>query len=83
MVVENDEISTKIIRYLSAEKGGRVTFMPLNRVHAPRTNYPNNPDVVPLLKKLKFGPHFSAAFAQVKNPSEWLLFEVTFSCSEI
>ncbi|MCO5576606.1 hypothetical protein L7F22_030421 [Adiantum nelumboides] len=65
VVVENDEISTKIIRYLSAEKGGRVTFMPLNRVKAPHTNYPNSPDVVPLLKKLKFDNRFSAAFGQV------------------
>ena len=29
-VVESDEISSRIIRYLTAEKGGRVTFMPLN-----------------------------------------------------
>lgn len=65
VVVENDEISTKIIRYLSAEKGGRVTFMPLNRVKAPKTNYPNSADVVPLLKKLKFGSHFTPAFGQV------------------
>lgn len=65
VVVENDEISTKIIRYLSAEKGGRVTFMPLNRVKAPKTNYPNSPDVVPLLKKLKFSSRFTPAFAQV------------------
>jgi structural maintenance of chromosome 3 (chondroitin sulfate proteoglycan 6) len=79
-VVENDEISTKIIRYLSAEKGGRVTFIPLNRVHAPKTKYPNNPDVVPLLKKLKFSSHFSAAFAQVKSPLDCL---DTFSCSAL
>eukprot|EP00250_Pteridium_aquilinum_P002812 c13037_g1_i1 orf=123-3737(+) len=65
VVVENDEISTKIIRYLSAEKGGRVTFMPLNRVKAPKINYPNSPDVVPLLKKLRFGSRFTPAFAQV------------------
>ncbi|KAI5060757.1 hypothetical protein GOP47_0025177 [Adiantum capillus-veneris] len=65
VVVENDDISTKIIRYLSAEKGGRVTFMPLNRVKAPHTNYPNSPDVVSLLKKLKFNSHFSNAFGQV------------------
>ncbi|KAH7436477.1 hypothetical protein KP509_05G021600 [Ceratopteris richardii] len=65
VVVENDEISTKIIRYLSAEKGGRVTFMPLNRVKAPHANYPSGPDVVPLLKKLRFDGHFLPAFGQV------------------
>lgn len=65
VVVENDEISTKIIRYLSAEKGGRVTFMPLNRIKVPKANYPDSPDVIPLLKKLRFSSHFMPAFAQV------------------
>eukprot|EP00249_Psilotum_nudum_P021227 c28024_g1_i1 orf=174-3791(+) len=65
VVVDTDEISTRIIRYLSAEKGGRVTFMPLNRVRAPKVSYPNSADVVPLLRKLKFSPHFTPAFAQV------------------
>lgn len=65
VVVESDEISTRIIRYLTAEKGGRVTFMPLNRIRAPHVNYPHNPDVVPLLKKLKFSSRFAPAFAQV------------------
>ncbi|KAL3684701.1 hypothetical protein R1sor_002723 [Riccia sorocarpa] len=65
VVVEHDDISTRIIRYLSAYKGGRVTFMPLNRIRAPDIRYPTGPDVVPLLKKLKFAPPFHAAFAQV------------------
>ncbi|KAJ7531678.1 hypothetical protein O6H91_14G053900 [Diphasiastrum complanatum] len=65
VVVDTDDISTKIIRYLSAEKGGRVTFMPLNRVRSPKVAYPNSPDVVPLLKKMKFSPIFMPAFAQV------------------
>ena len=65
VVAESDEISTRIIRYLTAEKGGRVTFMPLNRIRAPHVNYPHNPDVVPLLKKLKFSSRFAPAFAQV------------------
>ena len=67
VVVELDEISTRIIRYLTAEKGGRVTFMPLNRIRAPHVNYPHNPDVVPLLKKLKFSSRFAPAFAQVSS----------------
>ncbi|KAL2642026.1 hypothetical protein R1flu_009613 [Riccia fluitans] len=65
VVVEHDDISTRIIRYLSAYKGGRVTFMPLNRIRAPDIRYPKGPDVVPLLKKLKYAPSFHAAFAQV------------------
>lgn len=65
VVVENDEISTQIIRHLNSSKGGRVTFIPLNRVKAPRVTYPQSSDVIPLLKKLKFSPNFTPAFAQV------------------
>ncbi|CAM8970304.1 unnamed protein product [Rhodiola kirilowii] len=65
VVVETDEISTQIIRHLNAQRGGRVTFIPLNRVMAPRVTYPHGNDVVPLLKKLKFEPKFEPAFGQV------------------
>ncbi|KGN54455.2 structural maintenance of chromosomes protein 3 isoform X1 [Cucumis sativus] len=65
VVVENDEISTQIIRHLNSSKGGRVTFIPLNRVKAPQISYPQSSDVIPLLKKLKFSPNFSPAFSQV------------------
>ena len=67
VVVENDEISTLIIRRLNAEKGGRVTFIPLNRVKAPHVNYPQSSDVIPLLKKLKFSRNYTPAFAQVRD----------------
>ncbi|CAH2060877.1 unnamed protein product [Thlaspi arvense] len=65
VVVENDEISTKIIRQLNALKGGRVTFIPLNRVKAPHVNYPQSSDAIPLLKRLKFDSRFAPAFGQV------------------
>ncbi|XP_020593015.1 structural maintenance of chromosomes protein 3 [Phalaenopsis equestris] len=65
VVVATDEISSRIIRYLTSEKGGRVTFIPLNRVIVQRINYPQSSDVVPLLKKLKFRSDCSAAFQQV------------------
>lgn len=66
MVVENDDISTKIIRFLTQEKGGRVTFMPLNRVRAPHVTYPQTSDVVSLLKKLDYSQHYAPAFGQVR-----------------
>lgn len=80
VVVETDEISTRIIRYLTSEKGGRVTFMPLNQIRAHNVHYPTGPDVVPLLKKLKYEDQFRPAFAQVKKrstftvvyPSQWV-----------
>ncbi|KAF8109805.1 hypothetical protein N665_0091s0034 [Sinapis alba] len=65
VVVENDNISTEIIKHLSSRKGGRVTFIPLNRVKAPQVNYPQSPDAVPLLRRLKFDSKFALAFGQV------------------
>ncbi|KAJ4957827.1 hypothetical protein NE237_024938 [Protea cynaroides] len=65
VVVETDEISTQIIRQLNALKGGRVTFIPLNRVRAPHITYPKSSDVIPLIDKLKFSRNHAPAFAQV------------------
>ncbi|KAH6774821.1 Structural maintenance of chromosomes family protein [Perilla frutescens var. frutescens] len=65
VVVDNDDISTKIIGYLNQQKGGRVTFVPLNRVKAPQVTYPQSSDVIPLLKKLKFSNQYNSAFGQV------------------
>ncbi|KAL1208824.1 Structural maintenance of chromosomes protein 3 [Cardamine amara subsp. amara] len=65
VVVENDDVSTTLIRHLNSLKGGRVTFIPLNRVKAPHVNYPKTSDAIPLLKKLKFKPKFAPAFGQV------------------
>lgn len=65
VVVDDDEISTVIIKHLNSSNGGRVTFIPLNRVKAPHVNYPQNSDAIPLLKKLKFSPNHYAAFSQV------------------
>lgn len=65
VVVQNDEISGQIIKHLNTYKGGRVTFIPLNRVRAPHVTYPQSSDAIPLLKKLKFEDKYTPAFAQV------------------
>ncbi|KAK2377447.1 Structural maintenance of chromosomes (SMC) family protein [Trifolium repens] len=65
VVVENDDKSTEIIKHLNRQKGGRVTFIPLNRVNAPRVTYPQSSDVIPLLKKLNFRHEYAPAFSQV------------------
>ncbi|CAN6816217.1 unnamed protein product [Brassica oleracea] len=65
VVVEDDDISTKIIEHLNSRKGGRVTFIPLNRVNAPHVNYPQCSDAIPLLRRLKFDSKFAPAFGQV------------------
>ncbi|KAL8144070.1 hypothetical protein V2J09_017102 [Rumex salicifolius] len=65
VVVDSDDTATRIIRDLNARKGGRVTFIPLNKVRPPHVTYPQSPDVIPMLKKLKFSDEYSKAFAQV------------------
>ncbi|KAI9116787.1 hypothetical protein K1719_012153 [Acacia pycnantha] len=65
VVVENDDKSTQIIRHLNSQKGGRVTFIPLNRVKASTVAYPQSSDVIPLLKKLNFKLDYNPAFSQV------------------
>ncbi|GAB4824569.1 Structural maintenance of chromosomes protein 3 [Ancistrocladus abbreviatus] len=65
VVVDTDETATQIIRYLNSWKGGRVTFIPLNKVKPPHVTYPQSPDAIPLLKKLKFNERYTKAFAQV------------------
>ena len=66
-MVDTDDTATRIIKGLNSNKGGRVTFIPLNKVKPPHVTYPASPDVIPLLKKLKFSDEFSKAFAQVSN----------------
>ena len=68
IVVDSDETATRIIRQLNAIKGGRVTFIPLNKVKPPHVTYPKSDDVVPLLKKLKFLEPYAKAFSQVSIP---------------
>ncbi|KAK4482766.1 hypothetical protein RD792_009934 [Penstemon davidsonii] len=75
VVVQNDDISTDIIRHLNAQKGGRVTFIPLNRVKAPQVTYPQSSDVIPLLKRLKFSREYTSAFAQIDQEINELVAE--------
>lgn len=65
VVVDNDEIVTKILDVLNREKSGRVTFMPLNRLKPKPVAYPDSSDAVPMISKLKFNPKFKVAMEQV------------------
>lgn len=47
------------------EKTGRVTFMPLNRLHPKNPPTPNAQDAIPLIDKLRFDPMHAKAFQQV------------------
>ncbi|QDZ18462.1 structural maintenance of chromosomes protein [Chloropicon primus] len=67
VVVDSDEVATRIISHLNRGNGGRLSFIPLNRIHAPRVNYPNQygKDVIPLLKIVKHKPIYQKAMAHV------------------
>lgn len=64
-VVDSDQTATQIVDILQKEKGGRVTFMPLNRLKPKIPNLPNASDVVYMLSKLRYEPQFEKAFQQV------------------
>lgn len=68
VVVENDDIATNLLDAMSNEKGGRVTFVPLNRIKdtAP-VEYPSANDAIPLIGKLTFDPKYQKVFEQVKK----------------
>jgi structural maintenance of chromosome 3 (chondroitin sulfate proteoglycan 6) len=64
-VVDNEEIANRIIDILQSQKGGRVTFMPLNRLTPKIPNLPTASDVVHMLQKLRFDERYTKAFQQV------------------
>ncbi|CAK1364631.1 unnamed protein product [Cercospora beticola] len=64
-VVDTDETAEKLIKVLQHEKGGRVTFTPLNRIKARPADVPKASDAVPLISKLKYNPEFESAMQQV------------------
>jgi structural maintenance of chromosome 3 (chondroitin sulfate proteoglycan 6) len=51
---------------MNKEKGGRVTFMPLNRLKSAQINYPKANDAIPMINKLKFDRAYVMAFEQVR-----------------
>ncbi|GAB7328029.1 hypothetical protein MBLNU13_g00080t1 [Cladosporium sp. NU13] len=64
-VVDNEDIANRIIDILQTQKGGRVTFMPLNRLTPKIPALPSASDVVYMLSKLRYDERFTKAFQQV------------------
>ncbi|KAK6442606.1 Structural maintenance of chromosomes protein 3 [Oleoguttula sp. CCFEE 5521] len=64
-VVDSDDIATRIVDILQRERGGRCTFMPLNRLKPRPANIPKASDAVPLLSKLRYDATYEKAFQQV------------------
>ena len=56
VVVRNDEIASQILQYFRAERGGRLTLLPLEQMRSVITepHYPNDNRCFPLLRCIEF-----------------------------
>ncbi|QBM86409.1 structural maintenance of chromosome 3 chondroitin sulfate proteoglycan 6 [Metschnikowia aff. pulcherrima] len=55
VVVDTDETALILMKELTHSKAGRITIMPLNRIHAPPVTFPDQEEheFIPLIKKIK------------------------------
>lgn len=64
-VVDNEETATQLINALNADKGGRITFVPLSQLRSRPANLPNASDAIPMLSKIRYDKKYQPAFEQV------------------
>ena len=64
-VVDTEATAEKLVEALYKNKGGRVTFMPLNRLTPRTVKLPNAADAQGLQSKLRYDKKFEKAMAQV------------------
>ncbi|KAI5289046.1 Structural maintenance of chromosomes protein 3 [Ascosphaera acerosa] len=64
-VVDTDETATRVLEILQREHGGRVTFMPLNRLRPKAANIPRASDTIPMIERIQFDQRFFKAFDHV------------------
>jgi len=64
VVVDTDATAAQVIAELNKRKGGRVTFVPLNRISPARPEYPVTTEAMPMIRQLKYDPKFEKAFLQ-------------------
>lgn len=65
VVVDTDVTAQTVLEIMLKERTGRVTFMPLNRLHPKNPPSPNAQDAIPLIDKLNFDPMYEKALQQV------------------
>lgn len=69
IIVDTDETASILMRELHNMKGGRVTFVPLNRIQEDRSitfpPYDQSSPFTPLIKKIKYDPKFEKAVKHV------------------
>ncbi|KPI34472.1 Chromosome segregation protein sudA [Cyphellophora attinorum] len=64
-VVDTDETASKCMEILNRERAGRITFMPLNRLHPKAVNFPQAQDARPLTELIQFDRKYEKAVNQV------------------
>lgn len=65
VVVDNDDVATRITALLTEQRAGRVTFIPLNRINPQAVQYPDfGDDALPLVNKINCAEQHQKAVAQ-------------------
>jgi structural maintenance of chromosome 3 (chondroitin sulfate proteoglycan 6) len=66
VIVDSNETAALLMKELEARKGGRITFLPMNRISAPNVTYPDALDVRPIIEvALDYDPDFDVAIRHV------------------
>lgn len=64
-VVDSVDTATFLVNALQKSAGGRITFMPLDKLRQRQSNLPRASDAVPLISKISYDPMYENAFQQV------------------
>lgn len=65
-IVESDRVGTQILKEMNKQKlPGEVTFMPLNRLQVKIHDYPDDPDSIPMISKLKYEEQYDKALRYI------------------
>lgn len=68
VIVDTDSTAAMLMKELDTRKGGRITFLPLNRIRNDPTRYPDSTDVRPLAEvALQYEPQVEIAITQVRK----------------
>lgn len=65
-IAESDRVGTQILKQMNKLKlPGEVTFMPLNRLQVKVHDYPDDPDSIPMISKLKYEEQYDKALRYI------------------
>ena len=57
-VVRDDALAVQLVEYLHRINGGRLTFLPLNRLQASSYHYPTTDEAIPLIQTIQYDPQY-------------------------